>query len=625
MCGLAGFVATRREEESLEAMLDIQAHRGPDDRGRVIVPSGGTLVHLGHNRLAVIDPRPRSRQPFVSPCGNYHLIFNGEIYNYRELRLELEKLGHRFETEGDTEVLLHAWMEWGSDTPKRLIGMFAFALLDRDNRKIWLVRDRVGVKPLHYYLREGVFLFASEIKAFHRHPSFWKILEEGVLPDYFRFGYIPAPRTIYRDTYRLEPGTMLAYELSGGKITTRRYWSISQQRERLSERQQNEAQTLDALEELLYDAAEKRMIADVPAGVFLSGGIDSSLVTALLARRGGYRLRTFTVGFREAGYNEAREAATVARHLGTEHHELILNPADLIERIEELPFVYDEPFGDSSALATMALAEFARKEVTVALSADGGDEIFGGYSKYHFLERLQRLPIRSLRILLRLLDESSVTWLNDRLPSRMHQSNIRDKFHKYRRALEEKGPTGYFYRASSYAEPEKAGLFLRPLGTAEEGKRFTMDEKLPYLEEMMRVDFETFLPDDVLTKVDRSTMYMGLEAREPLLDHRLAEFMASVPLRWKRRKYLAKKLLYRHLPRKVVERPKRGFQVPLEHWLRGELKPLVEHYLQPKDDPILDPRAVDRIKASVYSGRDEHLSLLWFLLIYRIWQERWLS
>ncbi|MDQ7085048.1 MAG: asparagine synthase (glutamine-hydrolyzing) [Sulfurovum sp.] len=385
MCGIVGFLGKRKAPQVVEKMLETQAHRGRDGRGIWMDEIAQKFVHLGHNRLAIQDTSSDGHQPFVSSCGEYILVFNGEVYNFKVIRIELEKLGYAFVSQSDTEVILYAYKAWGIGCLEKFIGMFAFCLVDKKANKMYLVRDRAGVKPLYYYALEEKFIFSSEIKSFHRHQGFTKVLHKEVLPYYFQMGYIPAPHSIFKNLYKLEAGKYLCYDLAKNTYEKIVYWEVSNyyQKEKFDN---SEAEILNDLETLLEDAVSQRMVSDVPVGIFLSGGYDSSLVTALLAQN-HKDLHTFTIGFNDKNYNEAQDAKQIASYLGTKHEEYYVDNKDLLSNIESLPFYYDEPFGDSSALPTMLVSKLASQKVKVVLSADGGDESFCGYSKYFFLEK----------------------------------------------------------------------------------------------------------------------------------------------------------------------------------------------------------------------------------------------
>ena len=628
-----GFVSPKREEETVQKMLETQQYRGPDDHGVFVTKTAVDYLHFGHNRLSIQDLSSHGHQPFISSCENYVIVYNGEVYNFNEIRVELDALGYSFISKSDTEVILYAYKEWGIECLEKFIGMFAFAIFDKPENKIVLVRDRAGIKPLYYYTAENCFMFASELKSFHRHPSFQKKLNREILPYFFQYGYIPAPHSIFKKTCKLEPGHYLEYDLLTNRYEIHKYWSVNDYfaQEKLDA---DEKEILDDLENLLNDAAELRMISDVPVGVFLSGGIDSSLVTALLSKKSGRKLHTFTIGFEDTRYNEAAHAKTVAEYLGTEHTEYYLSKEDMLENVEKLPFYYDEPFGANSALAVMKLSELARKNVTVALSADGGDEAFCGYSKYFFLEKFSKLFAKRfqksmLEAALGMLDEKRVEALNNLLPSKRRQSNIKEKYGKFKRAVESKTLDEMFANASSLVDSKDVNALLK----LESGKplyeRPLINESRALMDEMMRIDYQTFMSDEVLTKVDRATMSVSLEGREPFLDHRIIEFMAKVPVALKYKhgqgKYLPRQILYRHVPREIIDRPKAGFQVPLLEWLQNDLRYLVEEYLDKNriDTEIFDPYEVEKIKDELLSGSYTNVNTVWFVMMYEMWREKW--
>ena len=633
MCGIVGFTRKERQDDIVENMLEVQAYRGPDDRGVWVEQIGDRHIHLGHNRLSIQDLSSHGHQPFVSDCGSYIIVFNGEVYNFKEIRTELEELGYRFVSESDTEVILYAYKVWGMACLEKFIGMFAFSILDKTQQKLILVRDRAGVKPLYYYEDGGDLLFSSELKSFHGHPAFKKELNKEVLPYYFQFGYIPAPYTIFQNTYKLEPGHYLVYDLQTSTYETVQYWSVDACYEE-EKFDKSETEILDDLEVLLTDAVELRMVSDVPVGVFLSGGYDSSLLTALLAKNQKRKLHTFTIGFQDKKYNEAEHAKAVAKYFNTEHTEYYVSKKDMLERVEALPFYYDEPFGDSSAIPTMIVSELARKEVTVALSADGGDESFCGYSKYFFLQKFSPIFASAfkksmLKAAMNAFNENSIENINRLLPKNLKQTNIRDKYSKFKRAIYSDSIEDMFVNASSYVDSREVSRFLKVMKDQKLYRNFSMNEQRVFMDEMMRVDYKSFMVDDVLTKVDRATMSVSLEGREPLLDHRIIEYMARVPVALKYKnnqgKYLARQILYKHIPQSMIDKPKTGFQIPLQEWLQSDLRYLVEKYLDSSkiDDEIFDPGEIVKIKEELLSGKHTNVSKVWFIIMYEMWRERW--
>ncbi len=647
MCGLVGFISYQQQDSVLELMLKVLSYRGPDDSGVLVESVAESFVHLGQNRLAIQDTSKKGHQPFVSDCGQYVLVFNGEVYNFKAIRLELESLGQSFVSGSDTEVILYAYKHWGMACLDKFIGMFAFALLDKHKQQLTLVRDRAGVKPLYYYRGENEFAFASELKSFHRLPSFSKKLNKSVLPYYFQFGYIPAPHSIFENVYKLEAGCYLQFSINGVRafdlkgesseikcsdpIDVVKYWDVAEHYQK-DKFVGDEQVITDKLEELMTDAVNLRMVSDVPVGVFLSGGYDSSLVTALLAQDKSRKLHTFTIGFEDKKYNEAEHAKAIARHFNTEHTEYYVSNQDMLDKIELLPHHYDEPFADSSAIPTMIVAELAKKEVTVALSADGGDESFCGYTKYFMLKRFEStfnssLKKSGVKSLLSLFNAKQAQRFNSWLPKKYQATNIQDKYMKFKRAMSSSSLADMFCNASSYVDRRDVCRFLKIksdlLG------QFKFNEELSFMDNMMLTDYKTFMADDVLTKVDRATMSVSLEGREPLLDHRIIEFMARVPLEIKYKnkqgKYLARKILYKHVPQELIDKPKAGFQIPLVEWMLSDLKPLVEKHIcaSQLDDEIFNTNEVLAIKNEFYNGKHVSVNILWFILMFQMWREQW--
>ena len=634
MCGIVGSIGRCKQESTIEKMLEVQTYRGPDDRGVFVEQIGEQYVHLGHNRLAIQDLSVHGHQPFVSTCGEYVIVFNGEVYNFKDIRKDLETLDYRFVSGSDTEVILYAYIEWGIACLEKFIGMFAFTLLDKKLKKIFLVRDRAGVKPLYYYHKDATFMFASELKSFHAHSDFQKSLNKEVLPYYFQFGYIPAPHTIFNNTHKLEPGHYIEFDMEQLVLEIHQYWSVDACYKK-KKFEKSEKEIVEEFEELLTDATELRMVSDVPVGVFLSGGYDSSLVTALLSKGKVRKLHTFTIGFDNKKYNEAEHAKSLAKHFGTEHTEYYVSADEMLSKVEQLPFYYDEPFGDSSAIPTMIVSELAKKHVTVALSADGGDEAFCGYSKYFFLEKFAAIfssPVkrRVLQTILNLFNGKQVELLNSLLPKKVQQTNIEDKYNKFKRAMNADSLEDMFVKASSYVDKNKVSGFLKISTDKSLYKQFPMAKDMSLLDAMMLADYKSFMVDDVLTKVDRATMSVSLEGREPFLDHRIIEFMARVPvdLKYKERqgKYLARQILYKHVPQEMIDKPKAGFQIPLAEWLQTDLKPLLEKYLDTSrlDGEIFDVKKVAQMKQTLFSGDTTNVNAIWFILMFEMWREKWL-
>lgn len=630
MCGIVGFINKEKNINIIDEMLKIQLHRGPDYSGVYFDKRSG--IHFGHNRLSIQDLSSHGNQPFVSDCTKYVIVFNGEVYNFKVIRKELESLGHRFISNSDTEVILYSYKEWGIQCIEKFIGMFAFSILDKDTNKLFLVRDRAGVKPLYYYDDEKEFFFSSEIKSFHEHPNFKKELNNDVLGYYFQFGYIPAPFSIFKNCYKLKAGHYLEYDLDNNLKKIIQYWDVVKfyKKEKFKKTEQ---EILDDIENILYDAINLRMVSDVPVGVFLSGGYDSSLVSSILSKKQGREINTFTVGFNDKKYNEATHAKIISSYLGTNHTEYYMNDKDMLDLVKDIPFYFDEPFGDSSSLPTMIVSKMAKVKVTVTLSSDGGDEIFCGYSKYFFLNKFKniftnKLKKDILKIILNILTDTTVEYINDKLPKYLKQTNIKDKFNKFKRAVNSNSLEEMFQNASSYVAKEDINKFLKIPLSNNIYPSFKNENNFSYLDYMMSVDYKTFMNDDVLVKVDRATMSNSLEGREPLLDHRLIEYLAQVPnsIKYKNNqgKYLLRKILYKYLPKEIIDKPKAGFQIPLNDWLCSELKDLVEKYLNENklDDTIFNVKEVLKIKSELFNKKNVGTKV-WFILMFQMWKEEW--
>ncbi|MCG3681412.1 asparagine synthase (glutamine-hydrolyzing) [Aliarcobacter butzleri] len=632
MCGIVGFIDKNKNIDTLNDMLKIQSYRGPDDSGVYFDEKSG--IHLGHNRLSIQDLTSHGHQPFVSDCGNYIIVFNGEVYNFKIIKIELQNLGYNFISNSDTEVILYSYKQWGIACIHKFIGMFAFSILDKLNNKLFLVRDRAGVKPLYYYKVGNQFMFSSEIKSFHKHPIFIKEQNLSVLPYFFQFGYIPAPYTIFKNCFKLKAGHYLEYYIENSEFKMVKYWDVNDFY--LEDKfNKNENEILEEIEKILDNAIDLRMVSDVPVGVFLSGGYDSSLVASILAKKQGKKINTFTIGFDDEKYNEAEHAKTIAEYLGTNHTEYYMRNSDMLDLVESLPFYYDEPFGDSSALPTMIVSKLARKSVIVALSADGGDEAFCGYSKYFFLNKFQNifsntLKKELLKIGLNLFNPNIVDYINNKLPKNLKQTNIKDKYIKFQRAINSKSLEEMFQNASSYVDKKEIVKFLKINKNEDLFKKWNKIENIEFLDQMMAIDYKLFMNDDVLTKVDRATMSVSLEGREPLLDHRIIECMARIPLNIKYKnkqgKYLLRQILYKYLPKEMVDKPKSGFQIPLNEWLRGELKPLVLKYLDDTklDENIFNIKEINILKKRFFEEEDLGTTI-WFILMYQMWKEKWLD
>jgi asparagine synthase (glutamine-hydrolysing) len=660
MCGIVGFVdlALRYQGEQLAAivaaMADTLRHRGPDGGGVWLDNTAG--IALGHRRLAIVDLSPQGSQPMESACKRYVVTYNGEIYNHRKIRKELEAQGAapRWRGNSDTEVALAAIATWGlRGALTRFIGMFAFALWDRQDQVLYLVRDRLGEKPLYFGRLGKVFFFASELKALRAHPAWQGEIHQGALALYVRHNYVPAPYSIYQGIFKLPPGRLLILPIAQSRTMTSAafssldsysiapYWSAEDAVKQgiLDPFKGSENEALEGLDSLLRDAVGQQMVADVPLGAFLSGGIDSSTIVAYMQSQSDRPVRTFTIGFHEDGINEARHAKSVARHLGTDHTELYVTHDQALEVIPRLPLLYDEPFSDSSQIPTFLLSKLTRNHVTVSLSGDAGDELFGGYNRHVLGKTIWQtigwIP-QSLRLLPRLaleripskLLENGFELIKPLLPKGLRQSSPTEKFQKLTDVLAAQDPADlYFQLISHWKSPCSVVLHSHEppalVGGLAHGNGIA---DLTHF--MMFLDTVSYLPDDILVKVDRAAMGVSLESRVPFLDHRVVEFAwrlpSSMKLRHKEGKWALRQLLYRYVPKALVERPKQGFVMPLGTWLRGPLRDWAEECLAERrlmEEGFFDPGPIRKRWAEHLSGKRNWQQHLWSVLMFQTWLE----
>ncbi len=628
-------------------MLATIEHRGPDDRGTWHSSDEG--VHFGHHRLAILDLSSKGHQPMADETGRVWITYNGEIYNFKEIREELIAKGHRFASDTDTEVVIKAYLEWGMETVSRFRGMFAFALWDTHLKQLFLVRDRAGVKPLYYAHRGKTVVFGSEIRTLMNYPDVATRIDHQAVLHLMQFGYISPPRSVFEDVSAVLPGTYLQFD-QDGKLAEQRYWDITEHYLRGIELERSgyfhthsERDIEEELEELMARGFAYRMVADVPVGLFLSGGIDSSTVAAVLAKKKNIDLRTFTIGFAEKEFNEAIAAKETARALGTEHHELYLDQKTVLDAVEDMPSIYDEPFGDNSGIPTFLVSRMAREHVKVALSADGADELFAGYSRYSVANRYQSYIDRAPGVIGHLSK-----WMLDIAPPRLiesaysavsiggkRRSAFKDKILKVKRMVAGNNRAQTYEGAVSDWHGDVLDNLLpgtKRSGNPEIARSFSTLKDADFMTQMMCLDFKKYMVDDILVKVDRASMAVSLEAREPFLDHDLVEYVAALPTRFKYRngdsKYLLKKVLFKYLPEAMFRRPKQGFAAPVGAWLRGPLKNLVQNHLDTqrlKDQGIFEPGLVRNTVDDFYASGNVSSGQIWYLLMFQLWYDKWLT
>lgn len=622
MCGIAGYLAEScpyspaESRAILSQMRDALAHRGPDDSGCWQDAEGS--VGLGHRRLSILDLSPDGHQPMHSSNSRYSLVYNGEVYNFKALRRELEQSGSQFRGNSDTEVLLEAFSRWNpEDVLPRLNGMFALALWDKDSRRLLLARDRFGKKPLYYSFSGGVWLFASELKSLKQWPGLETGLDQVALLNYLRFAYVPTPRCIYRNISKLPAGSSVWLQPGDDSQLVKNYWNPGHLMERAPRNT-----TLEEVESALLEAVRLRMVSDVPIGSFLSGGIDSSLISALMQELSPQPIRTFALGFTEKSHDEAGFARTVAAHLGTDHTEHYVSPTEALAVVPNLPALFDEPFADPSQIPTFLVAQMAKESVSVVLSGDGGDEIFGGYNRYLFAPKvwnwLRLFPLGLRRHLASLLERVSFRRVSSLLGERFAYPE--EKLNKLAQLLDSPDRASLYGRlVSNWNHPECLVRGLEPAPDWE----FQMAD-LPFAEAMMQEDMRTYLCDDILVKVDRATMAVGLEARAPYLDPEVCAIAWGLPSQLKHAgpggKTALRQILYSRVPQSMMERPKSGFSLPLGRWLRTNLRPWAEDLLYSRQaSEILNPAPIRQRWKEHLSGRRDWSASMWTVLMFLSW------
>jgi asparagine synthase (glutamine-hydrolysing) len=631
MCGIAGFCDFSRKSSNdiLKNMTDTLHHRGPDDSGYFWDENEYAQIALGHRRLSILDLSAHGHQPMSFE--HLDIVFNGEIYNFKEIKKELLELGYDFHSESDTEVILKSYHQWGIKAVNKFNGMFAIIIYDKKVNKLLFIRDRAGVKPFFYYKKDSLILFSSELKSFHKHPNFQKKIYKDSLSLYLQFGYIPEPHSIFENCYKLKAGYFIEIDLKSQKFEEKKYWDVVDfyNKPKLDI---SHDEAIEKTEELLKSSFEYRMVSDVPVGVFLSGGYDSSLVTAILQNQRSEKLNTFTIGFKEKGFDEAPCAKEVAKYLGTNHTEYYCTQKDALEIIPKLCEIYDEPFGDSSAIPTILVSQLARKDVTVSLSADGGDEIFAGYTKYtttlQYFDKFNSVP-NSIKSLISFgMDNINPKYI----PILNKTYNFATRYEKINAILKAKNSVEAMKYTSEYFTKRERDKILKVEIT---DLKTNFDKKVAdnndEINQMLAVDYKTYMVDDILTKVDRATMSVSLEGREPLLDYRLIEFVSQLPsdLKYKDgdKKWLLKQITHKYLPKKMMDRPKQGFGVPLSEWFRDELKEYFIIYLDERrieKEGLFNSKEIVELRDSYLNGKKENVQKLWFLLMFEMWYEKWM-
>jgi asparagine synthase (glutamine-hydrolysing) len=627
MCGIVGFVDFKKKstKKVLENMTSVIAHRGPNDAGYSFYLNEKENIGLGHRRLSVLDLSSDGHQPMIFQ--NLIIVYNGEVYNFHAIREELVEVGFTFDSNSDTEVILKSFDYWGIKAVDKFIGMFAFFIYDREKKKCYVVRDRAGVKPLYYYWKNGIFLFGSELKSFHQHPDFEKIISKDTLAQFLQYGYILQPYSIFENTFKLKAGHYLELNIKEQSVEEKKYWDVYDFYKK-PKLELSEAEVISESEKILKKAIDYRMVSDVPVGVFLSGGYDSSLVTALLQSNRKEKINTFTIGFHEKGFDEAPYAKSVSEHLGTNHTEYYCTQEDAKEILPKLVDVYDEPFGDSSAIPTILVSQLAREKVTVALSADGGDEIFAGYNKYDavidFYNKYKFYPKK-----LRHLCASSMG-----LAGRVSSSYALSRKLDIRASIIKADSVSELLKVSSqkYKNRDVQILFKEEVNFLKNSFDDDLSSSVEDdLNKLLAVDYKTYMNDNILTKVDRATMSVALEGREPLLDQHIIEFLAQVDpkIKYKNRnkKYILKEIAHKYLPKKLMDRPKKGFSVPIFEWFKDELKEYILYYLDTnriEKEGIFNSDVVAYKRDQYLAGNLKDINEIWYLLVFEMWYEKWM-
>ena len=636
MCGIAGYIGeTKNPSECLVKMAQAINHRGPDSNG---IWTDSEVIGLAHTRLSILDLSAAGHQPMHSVSGNYVLIFNGEIYNHQYLRSELESISNRnWIGHSDTETLLASIEEWGiENTLTKVKGMFAIALWDKRSKNLYLSCDRIGEKPLYYGWVNEQFVFASELKSIKQFPKFNNEIDRNSLAMFLRFNSIPAPYSIYEKIYKLEPGQIVKIHSKSNQIQKYSFWSIEEAHKKGNKNKfiGTSKEAVDKLEHLLSNAVSSQMQSDVPLGAFLSGGVDSSTIVALMQSCSNSKVNTFTIGFNSKDFDEAKHAAMVAKHIGTDHYDKYVTDSDALDVIPNLPNIYDEPFADSSQIPTFLVSEFAKQKVTVALSGDAGDELFGGYNRYIFSEKTLNTVLKAPSIIKRLASKTIFSISEEKWTSLLGGflnnsfANIGNKIHKTADILSSESIRDLHLKLVSQIYNPSEWLKNSNEYKSKLNDDIVRFEELNSIESMMAYDLISYLPTDILTKVDRAAMSVSLETRIPFLDLDVIEFSASLPIEFKIRngvsKWALREVLYRHVPKELIERPKMGFGVPLAEWLRGPLKDWAESLLDEKrlhQEGFFNVEFVRDKWLEHLNGNRNWSFQLWNVLMFQAWLE----
>lgn len=621
MCGITGYLSTAEfyDESVIKNMVKTITHRGPDDYGVKLFNEANFQLCFGHTRLSILDVSNGGHQPMQFE--NLWIVYNGEVYNFKDIKEELISLGHKFVSQSDTEVILHAFKEWDIDAVHKFIGMFVFNIYDENTQEFYVFRDRAGVKPLYYYNVNGLFMFASELKTFHEHPEFKKEINEDALYQFFKYGFIHAPNSIFKNVKKLLPGHFLKYSIKKNSFEIKSYWNVLD----FYKKPKLEVSFADAkshLKTLMKDAFKLRMVADVPVGVFLSGGYDSSVVSAILQDEQSTKLKTFTIGFNNKKYDESMYAEQVADILETEQHTFICSDKEALDIIPKLPFYFDEPFGDPSAIPTMLLSEKAREKVTVSLSADGGDEIFFGYTRHEkihrYYNRMKKLGMFG-KVLSLFYSFKNKNKLND---------------HLYTLNTSKPNVTGRFLDTilQRYKDSYLKSILNKGNNIASNfnNKNYNGIDKF---KRILAIDYTTYMADDILVKVDRATMSASLEGREPLLDHRITEYVAQLPFEYlydeetKSKKHILKEICHDYIPKEVMDRKKVGFTPPISEWLKNELKDFTINTLSKEElskHNFLNITNLHDALDKFLKGNNDYYDIIWNAIVFQLWYNKWM-